>query len=460
MRIYSLLLAAGSIVPAFAQTSNPDAKEWLYNHSVTTETNYNPAGSDVPSAITVTDLKNTRDDNGNITGDESLANKYVSSVTDDPTSSVKTTHSYDSQSRVVDEAQYVMPDNKLVYHNTVSYSTVAGENVAFYTTYYDVATGKIVRRKTDERSYDSSNRLVSRLVDDTEYKDGEPSTVDEKKEYTIDYDDKGNVSAWSYKIYGENGGSMTSKYTDIVWGGPSKGEPEFGSEDWFEWFEAPSLDLSAYCGVKSYHMETYSGSYLFDVNDVTIEATTGEYAKYVQNVRHSDGSYGVIETTQTDKWGGYTQDWCSYNDVPEGGKPTDGRLTNKFGYMKTYSDKDNYEYWVYDYDIDADKIVKQYGHTMSVDRDATNGYITKTTEKDYKKDGGELKLQKTIEVVFDNYKQYTLATSISSVSTGDGASATKRVYTIDGVYAGNSLEGLAHGMYIVKEGSKSRKVVK
>ncbi len=458
-----------TVAPMYGQTTAPDAKEWLYGHSKTTVTNY-AAGGDVITKVKTSDLLNTRDNNGHITNDEKLDNEYAVYEDDEREliSSLKTTHRYDAKSRVVDEAQYSMPDNTLMYHHSTIYRTMSADVVLDMATYYDETTNQIIRRDTEKRAYDENKRITLYSKQSTLYTDGNPSGVGDNYEYNVEYGYDGNISSLTHVSYSTDKSGAEKKetdtYTNMVWGGSSKGEPEQGTEDWFRWITNVSYDLSSYSGLKSYVLEHESTGEDATMSYCTVDVTKGEYDKYVFTSRSGDGKCNVIESVQTDKWGGFHSINSVYTGVKDDAQPTDANLEKKYVIEDNYTDRDNHEMrvdmWLKAGADAPAEIVLSLAYAESVERDAENDYVTKTVSKIYSFDDGEKMLESNTETVYDDYKQYPITTAISSATAGKDMSAPTRVYTLDGVYVGKSLDGLSKGMYIVKDGVKSRKVVK
>ena len=459
-----------TVAPMYGQTTAPDAKEWLYGHSATTVTNYAAPGSDVIKGVVTSDLLNTRDNNGHITNDERLVNEYTVSADNERelSSSLKTTHRYDSKSRVVDEAQYAMPDNTLMYHHSTIYRTMSADVVLDMATYYDETTNQIIRRDTEKRAYDANNRITLYSKQSTLYTGGNPSGVGDNYEYNVEYGYDGNISSLTHVSYSadESGAEkkVTDMYTNMVWGGPSKGEPEKGTEAWFKWIVNQSIGLSSYSGLKSFILEHEATGEDATMSFCTVDVTTGEYGKYVYTSRSGDGKCNVLESVQTDKWGGYHFSNSVYTGVKDDAQPTDANLESKVVTEDNYTDRDNHEVridmWNKKDGQSSVEIVGSLAYAESVERDAENDYITKTVAKHYSFVDGEKKLDGLTETVYDDYKQYPITTAISSATAGKDMSAPTRVYTLDGVCVGASTDGLPNGMYIVKEGGKSYKLVK
>lgn len=91
-------------------------------------------------------------------------------------------------------------------------------------------------------------------------------------------------------------------------------------------------------------------------------------------------------------------------------------------------------------------------HTLEYDNN-TGAMLSDTTEG-YNRDTKEY--EKKSKSVFSNFVDY----STDIVATPTDAEDISRVYNMQGVCLGDNLDGLPAGMYIVKQGVKTKKVVK
>lgn len=119
---------------------------------------------------------------------------------------------------------------------------------------------------------------------------------------------------------------------------------------------------------------------------------------------------------------------------------------NEYG-DNTYSlyrySQDNGETW---------EIRQATSHTLEYDNNT--GAKLSDTYEEYNKDAKQY--EKKSKMVFSNFVDY----STPIVATPTDAEDISRVYNMQGVCLGDNLDGLPAGMYIVKQGVKTKKVVK
>lgn len=105
--------------------------------------------------------------------------------------------------------------------------------------------------------------------------------------------------------------------------------------------------------------------------------------------------------------------------------------------------QDNGETW---------EIRQATSHTLEYDNNT--GAKLSDTYEEYNKDAKQY--EKKSKMVFSNFVDY----STPIVATPTDAEDISRVYNMQGVCLGDNLDGLPAGMYIVKQGVKTKKVVK
>lgn len=216
---------------------------------------------------------------------------------------------------------------------------------------------------------------------------------------------------------------------------------------------------SEYNNVYDYESGKYvNNSYTYKYD---IDISQGEYDTMEKKCDSRDafGDYYVKKVVQIDHWGGYKEESLVYSGLMADEKLTDEKLTRHNVFVRNYSNKDDNEYWSNTINLKTGEEKTEYGCITRVERDREHGYVTKRVYDFYDGYSGTLLLSRKETIAYDDYKLYPTSTGIRSAQATSDDSA-KRVYTLDGVYVGDTMEGLPGGMYVVKEGTRSRKILK
>lgn len=263
-------------------------------------------------------------------------------------------------------------------------------------------------------TYESGAFVLEEQIDVTYGQDGKASTI---KFMGLDEDDDENTTI-----------SETATVTNIAWVAT---DGQLISTDMYDYFKGANR-------VKSGDI-TYSGVKLGSLN-VVYDAKGGYESTATINMNGQAKS--VSKLTYTDDNGSYTYEELSYEGA-------DNELMDS-------------EKYVYEYDSHGNQTLiesivsgeKTYGYKTNYTYDSTNSYPVEAVISNYSIATGEYEL---------NYKEVNSdihdVTPVELVPA-DEADAPQTVYTTSGVRVGESLNRLPKGLYFVKKGAKTTKVLR
>lgn len=272
------------------------------------------------------------------------------------------------------------------------------------------------------------------LVEDWEPNDTNTGLELDSK-VTFEYGTDGKASKIAITEYDEESGNMTVTFSDIKWESYN-GEllSIFGTGEVDNiLFEPDNL-------IKSAKMEMTEGNITIGGN------ATGTYSETKSELTISLTMYGSIPVGEivmsyeiTDDNGSYISKNTSTIDGTE--TETEECVYNDNGDMtkETYSDGKDFESYEYSYSYNAATGLADYMLASAYNKS------TKAYDPSYK-------------LEYSNYVDVTTGISNATATTpGNGKTA---IYNAHGIYMGKSFDSLHGGIYIVRQGGKSFKVIK
>ena len=299
------------------------------------------------------------------------------------------------------------------------------------------------------------------------------------EEYLYEYGDDGNVKKQvyrsNYKYYDldtENERAVFTEcvYDNIKFDGKPVGEPEKFKSDWSNWLQGFNSGCTHYYTESVQAMKYASskdiirGSFVQPANEVT---RSGKYEvgseftvttnSYISSA--SDPQYSRIVDTYalSDENGSNVDNFRKYNVYRQNGEEV-ATPCGKGVARTTFQPDGSYEIETRQSDSDAGGMYLSSTVSLGKTFDS-NGCQTDEVYK-YKGYNSDGSLSDVVTEVakWGDIRKYP-ATAISDVNAS-AAKSEKRVYSLQGVLLGNSIDGLPHGVYVVKEGTRSYKVKK
>lgn len=202
-------------------------------------------------------------------------------------------------------------------------------------------------------------------------------------------------------------------------------------------------------------------------NSYKISLTTGKqnelpYSIKVEDQRSESGMYWYTETIQTDEYGSETKSTKTYKELAADEDPKDEKLKNIIKIKKSVTPEGDYtteSYVTADENDPTSLRLSNYNWNKSV-RNAEHGYIEKleygSTNYD---ENSNINYKSKTTITYSDYQEIVL-NSIYNVKANANNIQPRRVYNVSGIYLGTSTDNLPSGLYIVREGGRSYKVMK
>ena len=204
-----------------------------------------------------------------------------------------------------------------------------------------------------------------------------------------------------------------------------------------------------------------------NTNSYKISLTTGKqnelpYSIKVEDQRSESGMYWYTETIQTDEYGSETRSTKTYKELAADEDPKDEKLKNIIKIKKSVTPEGDYtrESYVTSDESDPTSLrLSNYDWNKSV-RNAEHSYIEKleygSTSYD---ENSNINYKSKTTITYSDYQEIVL-NSIDNVKANANNIQPRRVYNVSGIYLGTSTDNLPSGLYIVREGRHSYKVMK
>ena len=325
-----------------------------------------------------------------------------------------------------------------------------------------------------EYTYDGTGRMAKYTLNFLQYDTDGNATCDRPTELrTYEYDSAGRLSRYQktrYAYYGTSSSeagtptvTTVTTYSNFAYSQAQKsGAPEnVASEAWDEWLFGPESGLAS-CDVnEDVDDKREGGKETSQVWMIVCSQTSPDaFARWkmVTDKRGADGTYHEVTRKTTDALGSYTIDDCTY-ETDNSTTPAANKLKWRTLTERTYTS-------AYDYtetnrqNVAADgSMALVQSEVQKSETDHTYGLLTRLERATTMYDG-DMSMTMTTTDTYDGYHDLDGNTAVSTPKADAADGGPTRVYDMQGAQVGTSTTGLPRGIYIVRQGSASRKVAK
>ena len=309
------------------------------------------------------------------------------------------------------------------------------EDVSKVINTYDATTGKVVSILTASQEHDSDQPFYTTQATRLKWHNtnGQIYSADNVCFTNLNLEEDTDNQLSSATVYRLNGKTtLVSNIIKIQASYDDKGGYIRETKDYWGWFMRITKTISDK-GTEHYVYESYK-----DINGDGVYSADEMREKTETDINYIKGA-----RVQT-----YSNELRIYRneDGTESKRQKYIRKRDEYGNITLYDNYDSY---------DKGQTWKQYGQRHTYEYDKTTGVMLSETIEDY--NGQEQQYEKSIKYVYSQIED--VATAIEQPSAGL-ADAPTAVYNLQGVYMGTSTTTLPAGIYLVKQGDKTRKVIK
>lgn len=196
------------------------------------------------------------------------------------------------------------------------------------------------------------------------------------------------------------------------------------------------------------------------------ETRTSKYNKgllsytYTEDSRSDDGQYTYDQFDESDEWGSCVLNRFKYTGLGANETPSDAKLKEVAILKRKYTSKDSYteEQWESADNTAPQPLKKTQEEWRTINYNNTGAYIVYNERGNiYYYDDVYTKSVYTAEYL--EFEQRTI-NAINSITTDGSGEQVRRVYNTSGVCVGTTTDNLPSGLYIVREGSRTYKMLK
>ena len=181
---------------------------------------------------------------------------------------------------------------------------------------------------------------------------------------------------------------------------------------------------------------------------------------HTEDSRSGDGQYTYEQCDESDEWGSCVLNIFKYSGLGANETPSDAKLKGIEMMKLKYTSKDSYTLeWWYSADNTAPQPLKKTQEEWrTINYNNTGAYIVYDERGNiYYTDDVYTKTVNTTEYL--EFEQFTI-NAINSITTDGSGEQVRRVYNTSGVCVGTTTDNLPSGLYIVREGSRTYKMLK